>query len=120
MKLNVSNKAPFTKKVQLLPDAERGKINKLVSKLAASFQNGKSFFDKTVYQPYRFPLKNNLESSLYASKVSPDLRLIFSIDEDPIFNQLQITLFDLTDKNKEEERFKKIGEALYKSENLLS
>ena len=120
MKLNISNKATFTKKLYLLPDAEQGKVNKLVSKLSTSFENGKSFFDINAYQPYRFPLKNNLESSLYAAKVSSRLGLIFSIDEDPVFNQLHVTLFDLTDKDKEEQRFKKIGEILYKSENLLS
>lgn len=90
-----------------------------VRRLTYPFENGKSFFNKNVYQPYQFNLKNNLESSLYISKISQSLRLTLSIDEDPLFNKLDVTLFDITDKNKEEYRFKKIGEHLYRSENLL-
>lgn len=120
MKLNVSNTRLFKKKLGLLSEAEQARLNGLIHRLAGSYQNGKAYFNKTVSQPYAFQLKNNLESSLYSSKISPALRLIFSVDEDPLFGRLDITLFDLTDKSKEETRFRKIGENLYKAENLLS
>lgn len=119
MKLNVQNTSLFKKRAAALGKQEQEKLNHHVQKLADSYKNGMAFFNKNVSQPYQFKLKNNLESSLYSAKVSPNLRLILSVDEDPLFNQLAITLFDITDKEKEVNTFKKIGERIYLSENLL-
>lgn len=119
MKPTINDTNLFKKKLRSLSDDEKKKVSDHVRKLTNSFENGKSFFNKNVYQPYQFNLKNNLDSSLYTSKVSPTIRLIFSVDEDPLFNKMELTLFDITDENKEVNRFKKIGENIYRSENLL-
>ncbi len=120
MKLKIKNNSSFTRKFKKLPETEQNQINLHIKKLANSFQNGKTYFNNHISQPYQFALKNNLDSSLYASKVSQDIRVILSIDEDPLFNNLEVNLFDIANKNEEETIFRRVGESIYRSEHLIN
>lgn len=85
-----------------------------------SLQNGKTAFFKDAEKPYIFNLKHGAESSLYSLKVTPNYRLIASIDEDPLFSDFHFTLYKIVKTEEVEKAYKKVGEELYREECLLA
>lgn len=66
----------------------------------------------------RLQLNSNLngyESSLYTLKVSPQIRVILTVDEDPIFRQVIFTLFRVVKHDELDRAYCKIAESLYQS-----
>ena len=59
-------------------------------------------------------LPNNYQSSLYTLRVSPNLKVILTIDEDPIFSQTIFTLFDVVDSQDLEKAQVEIASDLYR------
>jgi hypothetical protein len=65
----------------------------------------------------RLPLTSDLngyESSLYILKVSPKLRAILTVDEDPIFEQVIFTLFRSVKLDELDRAYKSVAESLYR------
>lgn len=120
MELKIKNTNAFIRKLKKLSESQQDRINQHVKKLTVSYQNGRTYFNNHIYQPYQFSLKNNLDSSLYVSRVSQDLRLILSIDEDPLFENIEVNLFDIANKIEEETIFRKVGESIYRAEYLIN
>lgn len=64
----------------------------------------------------RIPLLSGLnryDSSLYTLKISPKLRAILSVDEDPIFGQVIFTLFRVIKHDDLSKAYQGIAESLY-------
>lgn len=61
----------------------------------------------------KISLINGYESSLYSLKVSADIRAILTIDEDPIFNQLIITLFRVVNRADARKAYQAVARAIY-------
>ncbi len=62
------------------------------------------------------PLPTNLngyESSLYTLTVSPTLRVIWAVDEDPIFGQVIFTLFRVVKDDELNKAYQDVAESLY-------
>jgi len=89
--------------------------NKIVEKLncycSLLESEDKSLFYKNAYQPIRF--KGRSDSSLYALKIDRDIRIILTVDEDPIFEQIIITLLHVVRHSSLDKVFKGIAESLY-------
>jgi hypothetical protein len=70
-----------------------------------------------VYPKLRhLPLPTNLngyESSLYTLTVSPTLKVILAVDEDPIFGQVIFTLFRTVKQDELERAYQNVAESLY-------
>jgi len=93
----------------------KDKIN-LVSK---SLMNGKTVFLENSSIPYLFNLKGGFESSLFLIKADQNNSIVASVDEDPIFDKISLTLFRLVDKNKAEQVYKEVGDEIYKKAGIL-
>lgn len=64
----------------------------------------------------RLPLSSELngyESSLYTLKVSKKLRVILTVDEDPIFGQVVFTLFRVVNREHLDGAYQGVAESLY-------
>lgn len=64
----------------------------------------------------RIPLSSGLngyESSLYTLKVSQKLRVILTVDEDPIFGQFTFTLFRTVKRDHLDRAYQGIAQSLY-------
>ncbi|WP_293333300.1 hypothetical protein [Microcoleus sp. CAWBG58] len=65
---------------------------------------------------HRLPLQSNLngyESSLYTLTVSRTLRVIWAVDEDPIFGQVIFTLFGVVKHDELDRAYQGVAESLY-------
>ncbi|GAB4188788.1 MAG: hypothetical protein Fur006_29450 [Coleofasciculaceae cyanobacterium] len=68
----------------------------------------------------RLPLPsalNGYESSLYTLRVSQKIRVVLTVDEDPIFEQVIFTLFRVVKHDELDKAYKGVAESLY--QNLL-
>ncbi len=61
---------------------------------------------RQLYQPYQIELRGNFDSSLYVLKVTRKIRVILTIDEDPLFNQFIITLLRIVSTDEAERAYK--------------
>lgn len=77
--------------------------------------NRRGFFAKTE-QPLPIHLKGGLSSSLYSLRVGRDLRLIITVDDDPVFGRTLVTLFRAVRRNDLERSYRSIVNLLYRNQ----
>lgn len=84
-----------------------------VNNCASLFADQKQFaYDGLKRLPLRSQL-NGYESSLYILTVSAKLSVILTVDEDPIFDQLIVTLFRAVKYDKLNRAYQTVAESLY-------
>jgi hypothetical protein len=63
----------------------------------------------------RLPLSiSGYDSSLYTMQISPESRIILTVDEDPIFGQVILTLFRVANRDDFNKAYQVVVESLYK------
>jgi hypothetical protein len=63
----------------------------------------------------RLPLNiSGYDSSLYTMQISPESRIILTVDEDPIFDQVILTLFRVANRDDFNKAYQVVVESLYK------
>lgn len=65
-----------------------------------------------VYRPSKKALEED-DKTLFIMRVSDALRLLFTIDEDPLFDQMIITLFRIVTLDRYEKALEELSESLY-------
>ena len=98
---------------QLNQESKQSVIEK-INDCTQQFSKDKMRIYKNLDQLKSLSLPNNYQSSLYTLKVSSNLRIILTIDEDPIFSQTIFTLFDLVEPQNLEKAYKEIAADLYR------
>jgi hypothetical protein len=103
----------FEKDIAKLSEDERAAVIKKINDCASLFPTKKS----DVYRKLRrLRLPSNLngyESSLYTLRVSRTLRVIWTVDEDPIFGQVIFTLFRAVKHDDLDKAYQSVAESLY-------
>ncbi|HIF5693432.1 hypothetical protein [Vibrio parahaemolyticus] len=111
MELLFESTKNFEKEISKFPNETKEKIIYKLNYYCSLLESDTSEFYKNVYQPIKF--KGSSESSLYTLKVDRDIRIILTVDEDPIFEQVIITLLHVVRHSSLEKTFKSIAESLY-------
>ncbi|WP_208766607.1 hypothetical protein [Nostoc flagelliforme] len=103
----------FEKDLGRLSEEEKATTVKKINDCASLFPTQKA----DVYRKLRrLPLPsdiNGYESSLYTLRVSQKLRVILTVDEDPIFGQVIFTLFRVVKHDDLDKAYKSVAESLY-------
>jgi mRNA-degrading endonuclease RelE of RelBE toxin-antitoxin system len=103
----------FEKDLGKLSEDEKATTVKKINDCASLFPTQKA----DVYRKLRrLPLPsdiNGYESSLYTLRVSQKLRVILTVDEDPIFGQVIFTLFRVVKHDNLDRAYKGVAESLY-------
>jgi hypothetical protein len=107
----------FEKDLARLSENEKAVAIQKINDCASLFPTQKA----NVYRKLRrLPLAsalNDYESSLYTLRLSQKLRVILTVDEDPIFGQVIFTLFRVVKHDELDKAYKSVAESLY--QNLL-
>jgi mRNA-degrading endonuclease RelE of RelBE toxin-antitoxin system len=119
MELEFNITESFDKDIKSLSTDHQDKIKDKINFVSDSLLNGKATFMQNASMPYIFNLKGGLDSSLYLVKVDEDNRMIATVDDDPIFDKVSLTLFRLVNNKDAERVYKEVGEELYKSIGVL-
>jgi len=109
----------FDEDMQGLSGEEQNKIKNKINFVSGSLLNGRSDFMHEASMPHIFNLKGGLDSSLFVVRLDDEKRMIASVDDDPIFDKVSLTLFRLVDGKDAEKIYKEVGEQLYKSNGVL-
>ena len=75
----------------------------------------RSFFARAK-RPHAIYIKGGLTSSLYAFPVGRDIRLIMSVDDDPVFAQTLVTLFRAVRQDELGRAYRSIAERIYSNQ----
>lgn len=103
----------FEDDLQQLSLEERKNIEEKIDHYAALFfANQTLTYDNLENLPFSKDL-NGYDSSVYAFSISQDLRVILAIDEDPIFDQVILTLFRVVHYEYLHKAYEAIAESLY-------
>jgi mRNA-degrading endonuclease RelE of RelBE toxin-antitoxin system len=68
-----------------------------------------------IYQPCKVQLSEGLDSSLYVLRVNPKIRVLLTIEDDPLFDRKLVTLIRVVNHDKLDNAFNAIVDALYKN-----
>lgn len=113
MDILIESTKDFENDITKLSEDEKTAAIQKINDCASLFPTQKANFYRKVR---RLPLQSNLngyESSLYTLTVSPTLRVIWAVDEDPIFGQVIFTLFRAVKDDDLDRAYKGVAEFLY-------
>jgi mRNA-degrading endonuclease RelE of RelBE toxin-antitoxin system len=102
----------FDKDLRKFDNTLQNKISNKINNLASLYANNINDFNSQVV-PSPIKLLKGFESSLYSYRVDQRIRLLFSVDEDPLFDQLIITLFRVIRHDDYNKVFNSLRESLY-------
>lgn len=74
----------FEKELKRFDPSEKAQIIKKLNQYCHLLTSDPNGFYKHAYQPLKLVLTGDNESSLYALKASRDVRIIMTVDEDPL------------------------------------
>lgn len=103
----------FEQDLDQLSQDHRKAVIQIINDFANLFPDNDSSAYKKLDQP-SVPLDlNGYDSSLYVLRALGKLRIILTVDEDPIFDQVILNLFRVVDRESVETSYQDIAKALY-------
>jgi hypothetical protein len=93
------------------------KIVQRVNEVAEAFIADRQVFAQQARKPYNVQLYNGFDSSLYSIVVKPDLRIILTVDEDPLFDQAIVTLLRVVKQPDLYNTYTAVAKSLYQNLN---
>lgn len=110
----------YEKDLRKLSVANQEKVEDVINKTFEFYTINKILPSTKVYRPCKVKLPHGIESSLFVLRIPRDIRIIFSIDEDVLYNKIVVTLFRAVRRDKLEASFDSIIESIYQwSKNTL-
>lgn len=114
MELLFESTKSFEKELSKFQAKDKKSIIKKINMYCSLLGNeDKSEFYKNTSQPFKAMLKQNDSSTLYVLRVGHDIRVVLTVDDDPIFNQIIITLMRVIRHSDMDKAYKGVMESLY-------
>ena len=107
----------FEQDLQQFEPCLREKIVQRVNEVAQAFIDDRQVFALQARKPYNLQLSNGFDSSLYSIIVKPNLRVILTVDEDPLFDQTIVTLLRVVKRPDLYNAYTAIAKSLYQNLN---
>jgi hypothetical protein len=113
MDIIIDSTQHFEKDLAKLDQKDKATVITKINHCASLFPSQKANVYHQLHHLRLPSLPNGYESSVYILRTSPKLRVILAIDEDPIFEQIILTLFRVFKHGDLEKVYKSIAESLY-------
>jgi hypothetical protein len=113
MDILIESTRGFEKDIDKLSEEQKAATIKKINDCASLFPIQKADVYRELHCVPLISAMNGYESSLYTLKFSYQLRLILSVDEDPIFGQVIFTLFRVVKHDDLDKAYKSVAESLY-------
>ncbi|MCK5717490.1 MAG: hypothetical protein KAH77_08375 [Thiomargarita sp.] len=104
----------FETELAIFSESERTIIVEHLNQYAQLFLTDKATILKKLYHLY--PVKqiiNDYESTLYSLEITDSIRIILTIDEDTIFDQVIFTLFRIVNKSLALQAYTEVNHLIY-------
>jgi len=106
----------FENDLKRLDSRNRSRVINKINAICSLLQNHPSAFFKHAYRPLIPHLAKGLKSSMYTLRIDKDIRVILTVDEDPIFEQNIVTLMRIVRHGELNKTFRNIAEVLYQQD----
>jgi mRNA-degrading endonuclease RelE of RelBE toxin-antitoxin system len=103
----------FEKELARFSESERKIIVDHLNQYAQLFLTDKPALFRKLRRLSPVKLINDYESTLYSLKVSDSIRIILTIDEDTIFEQVIFTLFRVVNKSLASQAYNEVTQLIY-------
>jgi hypothetical protein len=108
----------FTRDFDRLPTVDQARVQRTLELLYLLIRTDETGLQARLARPMVPVLKRGLESSLRTARVGNDIRIILAVDEDPIFEQVLVTLLRVVRHKDLKKAFGSVAERLYQEERL--
>ncbi|NTV67824.1 MAG: hypothetical protein HGB06_09135 [Chlorobaculum sp.] len=109
----------FEKDIKSFHAKEREQIASKINLYCSDFEDDPTLFRQHSYRPLKVILPDDLGSSLYAIRINQDIRVILTLDDDPLFGQTIVTLLRAVRHDSLEKAFRDIAESLYQGNAIF-
>jgi len=116
MKLVFEVNDKFEKDLKRLGPPHHRMIVDKINAICSLLKYEPKVFFQHVYRPLIPHLAKGFKSSMYVLRADRDIRVILTVDEDPIFEQIIVTLMRVVRHNDLDKAFRGIAEALYQQD----
>lgn len=103
----------FEKELKKLSKEDQRRIAVSLDRHAASFDPDHGAATMHIYQPHKLVLPEGMDSSLYILRATDKLRVILTVENDPLFGRKTITLIRVVSHDELDRAYNSIAESLY-------
>jgi mRNA-degrading endonuclease RelE of RelBE toxin-antitoxin system len=103
----------FEKDLARFSTADQRRVAASIDRSAGSFNPELGDPSGHIYRPHKVLLSQGMDSTLYALRAAPSVRVILAIDDDPLFNRKLVTLLRVVKHDKIDRAFRSMAESLY-------
>ena len=104
----------FLKDLHQFSSADQKIIKDQINENCQLLKTDEAIFYQRAHQPYKIELTNGFSPSLYAVEVNPDVQVMMTVAEDPIFEQIIITLLGAAQNGNQLSSYKSLANLLYR------
>ena len=119
MDLLVEYTKTYEKDLKGFSELNRERIETKIEEVCQSFLDNPSDIYNHASLPFKIKSYKAFNSSLSAIPVGQKIRILVTIDQDPIFDQLIVTLIKVVKTSHLHQAFKSIAESLYQDNLIL-
>ncbi|MUG93692.1 hypothetical protein F7734_15200 [Scytonema sp. UIC 10036] len=115
MEILIESTKEFEQDLEAFSQPDRSVIVNNMNQYFQRILNDRKYLSHTNYlEQFRKINLNNYDSSLYSLRLSPAIRVIITIDEDPIFDRIIITLYRVVSAVEASEAYTAVANSIYK------
>lgn len=113
MEILIESTKEFEQDLERFNNKNKFKIVKKLNRYVELLSKHKNLLENQAFKLKDIKLSADYESSLYALIIDKDIRLIITIDDDPIFDATVITLFRVVQTEDAAKAYASVAESLY-------
>ncbi|MBH8552184.1 hypothetical protein I8751_07325 [Nostocaceae cyanobacterium CENA357] len=113
MDILIESTKEFEQDLENFSNTEKFKIIKKLNRYVELISIDKKMFYQNSTQLRKIRLNKNYDSSIYSLKINEKIRIILTIDDDPIFDQTVITLFRVVKAEDAPKAYNSVAEFIY-------
>lgn len=113
MDILIESTKDFEKDLEQFTDTEKFKIIKEMNRNFELLSSENNSFYEHSEQLRNIKLNHDYDSTIYCLTINDDQRIILTIDDDPIFGCILITLFRMVDKKNAHQAYNAVAEMIY-------
>lgn len=105
----------FEKDLKHFSKENKNRITDSINEYAPVFDAEQGDVTHHIYQPCKIQLPEGLDSSLYVLRVTPKIRVLLTIEDDPLFDRKLVTLIRVVNHDELDNAFNAVAQSLYQS-----
>jgi hypothetical protein len=113
MDILIESTKDFEKDLEKFTDTEKFKIIKEMNQNFELLSSDNNSFYEHSEQLRNIKVNHDYDSTIYCLKINDDRRIILTIDDDPIFGCMLITLFRLVNRENAQQAYNAVTEIIY-------